>query len=241
MLNISQDTLKDRLLPASYLIILILGVVVLVITFLLGSLFQNRVSFIAPRKVVDISSNELSKATPVNTSDEGVLETYQSKKLGIIFSYFKYKNSKTLIRVEESGDTIRLFAGTNQISASKTIQVFEKDPNKTLNETIVQKFLAGYSSDNCQVTIPKLDRKYHVYIPNSEYLAIEVVNPSKEFPVYKEQTRLCPDIFTYSWKGISYFMADKDTPNKYIFVDLGQDNFSSYPGLTWDMTIRFLK
>ena len=174
---------------------------------------------------------------------EGSLETYTSKRLKLSFSYFQSTNSPHKLEVEEEGNKISIFVvgSSGEKWVPKFVQVFDKNPEKSLSEAVSENFLNSYSPDNCGIKEDELEKKYKMYNPDFEYATIRVLGIASDtsYEESRAKAALCPEDYI-SFNGIRYFVMDKKHPGRYAFVDIGQDNISAYPNMSWDMTIRFL-
>lgn len=190
-----------------------------------------------PRDIVYVSDSNQPQPKPL----EGVLEIYKSEKLGVSFSYFQTTDEKFQIKIKEIDNKIYLYT-RDDYTKGKYIEVWDKNPTQTLNDAIQSKFLKNYSENNCIVKDTERERKYGIYNPDNLYSSIVAVGVEKtnNFSDAQKLISLCPTPYTHS-NFVSYFVMNKEIPNKFAFVNLGHDNFSSYPELSWDMTINFTK
>ena len=219
--------------------------------FFLGIKYQKNFdlqTILTLRREISIMSKEIEEINQDKTdllNKEGTLETYTSKDLGISFSYFQPEKFSAPLKVKEIGDKIYLYVNSSKTEPDEPtkgqfIQVFNKDPQQDLKETIKTNFLQNYSLEDCIVATPSLGKRYSTYNPNNEYLRIDLPGPVEDVKTLEEKSAACPDVYTNTRKGTGYFVMDKNHSDRYAFVNLGQSGgFMSYPGLAWDMTIRF--
>lgn len=183
--------------------------------------------------------------TPVAELREGKLESHVSKNLGVSFDYFLDNEVKNPIKVKELADKVYLYINSSKTepddpTKGKYVQVLSKNPSTDLATTVEEAFLKNYAQGDCKVVTEGLSRHYSVFNPDYDYVQIKVanVNSADSFAQAEEKANRCP-IEYLDYRGVSYFVMDRNHTDKYAFVKLGQDNFSSYPGVTWDMTISF--
>ncbi len=182
--------------------------------------------------------------------------TYSSDKLGISFAYIPlFPNGiGQYFFTKELGDKVYLYwvPGANQpfsgsdteflqtiAPSSKYVEVFNKDPQQSLTDTIKQQFLTGYAESDCFV-----HTTHYGHSREDESFQTAII----DYPRHSTQTRAqlgasiakCPKYVTAN--GVSYFMLDPQHPNKLLFIKLGQDNLpSGVKGYSWDETIKVLQ
>ncbi|SRR6266568_1407075 len=182
--------------------------------------------------------------------------TYTSKALGISFNYIPFfpNGIGQYFFVKEIGNIIYLYwePGHNQpfsgsdaeflrdiALGAKSIQVFTKDPQKSLTEGIQAQFLTGYSKNDCFANIQHYSRP----VPEDSYQTAIIDFPRKAGHSRQQLEQLvakCPQ-YTDSFDSIRYFMMDPAHSDKLLFVTIGQDNLPAEGGGTWDRTIKVLK
>jgi len=167
-------------------------------------------------------------------------ETYTSDKLKITFNYYGAK-------IAEIDNKVFLYVNYNKNepddpTKGKYVQVMHKDPNKTLEATVREKHLQGYSLSQCDATPADLNYRYVLNNQIYDYVKINIKNfdPNESDEKRKEKIQQCPPIYTYSGRTVNYFVMDRFHPDVYAFVELGQDNFLGGKDLSWDMTLKFL-
>lgn len=202
-----------------------------------------------------VASQQVS-STPLNVPPPTPAPhvTFTSDNLGVSFSYLTRVAGRVNFYTKEIGNTIYLyynpeanqpFLGTDAEFLSKispghgySLEVFNKDEHKSLIDAIKEQFLDGYKASDC---IVKQTRYGHRKNDESIQTAVIVANISPN----SQKTRLeldesiakCPKYTTTF--GVSYFMMDPKHPNKFLFIQLGQDNIpSGIVGSSWDETIK---
>jgi putative hemolysin len=161
---------------------------------------------------------------------------YYSEKLGVGFTYLNYNYaSKTPVTILEKD---------NKISVdTQTIEVFEKDPSLTLAAAIEEKFLKGYNSADCWVKSKETSEQ------NLEsYISATISYPpaeNSEEPFF-ENSKKCPQLYSET-NGMQYFLMNKDVPDRFLFVRIGQYSAASdgtprteTGGSNWTGSIRIL-
>jgi hypothetical protein len=162
-----------------------------------------------------------------------------------IGQYFYTKEIGDTVYLYENLSTNRSFSGTDTeflqtiAPGSKYVEVFNKDPQLSLQDAIRQQFLTGYAETDCFVASTP-----YGHPREDESFQTGFINYSRQ-PV-QTRTQLdalvakCPKYVTFM--GVSYFMMDTKHPNKLLLVKDGQDNLpSGVGGLTWDGTIKVLQ
>lgn len=166
---------------------------------------------------------------------EAETKIYYSDKLGVGFTYLSYTPS-TPIKVIESGSKIE-FIG-------RTVEVFTKDSNISLEQAIKDRFLQEYNPSDCFVkTYETSEQKL------SNYISAEISFPPASDPdaPWWQNSDKCPQYYSQT-NAAQYFLMNKDVPGKYLFVRVGQEPGASdgTPRATdgdfgWSHSIRILK
>lgn len=178
---------------------------------------------------------------------------YVSKTLGISFEYLPTQSYDAKTYIKEVGNKIYVYAvgnaygntDPNRYEDGQFVEVFSKDKNKSLKEALQDRFLTGAYAQYCQVdedtigfgnkSTPKTYVKANINLKNRE-------NVSNVDDLY-EKLKNCPDPYTQR-NGVSYFLADTEHPDKFLFFSIGQYQIDASKegdgSLGWQDTIEFL-
>lgn len=183
---------------------------------------------------------------------EGVTTEYKSDKLGISFLYASTLPTRQYLTVRESANTIYIYVltGSKEFTKisddkylkekghSKSIDVFLKQPEHTLEETVKEQFLKGYSEDNCTIKHTRDGRASS----DTQYQTLRIIVNTNAHPntSLHELLDQCPPSYTSS-NGQRYFMLDSSHPERFLFINNGHDTFTVNDGQVWDRTIEFFK
>lgn len=183
-----------------------------------------------------------------NQKAESNYKTFTSKSLGISFQYEGgiYKNP---VFVKKIGNKVYLYlnyTGKEGPTSGKFVEVLSKNPKDSLSDAIKKQFLQGFSSTDCPIVSPKIDRR--IINTSYKYAQISVPGPFDGTVNLRNQAKLCPTTYTYNGvTGLAYFVMDPKHPNKYAFFKLGQSPILGAPpqsagnfAKTWDLTLKFL-
>lgn len=169
---------------------------------------------------------------------------YYSDKLGVGFTYVPNQAGTPAVEVTEIGDKIYVHYDNEKPEQGKSIEIFTKDPNLTLEEAIRAKFLTGYNSSDCFV---KTYEASQTGLPN--YISAGISFPRTNDPSipWWQNADKCPQNYRET-NGGQFFLMNKDVPGKLLFVILGQDSITSdgtpktaEGGFDWSHSIRILK
>jgi hypothetical protein len=159
---------------------------------------------------------------------------YYSEKLGVGFTYLSYGPEQPVSVVEKD----------NKISiGDQTIEVFEKDSSLTLQQAIEEKFLKEYNFADCWVKIAETnEQKLESYVAATiSYPPAK--NPEDPFWVNSEN---CPKFYSET-NGMQYFLMNKEFPDRFLFVRIGQYSAASdgtprteIGGSNWTGSIQIL-
>lgn len=188
-----------------------------------------------PTSVPKILNTGSQESYTENTSVSGQ-KRYVSPKLGISFLFAEKDGNGQKILVKEIGNKVYLYGEKMKYDSGQYVEVFQKDKGQSLTDAIREKFLSGYSSDKCKITV---DKTY----PNLNYevVNIEVVGNYDDMEKLFTALKDCPSPYTQS-NGISYFLGDKNHPDKFVFFSIGQYLINKAPTgeQGWQDTIEFL-
>ena len=236
--SIKQSSKKDYLLSyKKWLVTGILFVAIIMLYFVFHtSISQQNILMQNPTKITAVLP------TPPDTS-------YTSSALGISFNYIPVLPNGQYFFTKEISNTVYLywipgsdkpFSGTDSeflraiAPGSKYVEVFTVDPHKTIYEILQEKFLAGYSQNDCFLRPPSGPPSGGFY----QWAYLDFHRNSNDTP---EQIRAekakCPKYVTGI--GLRYFLMNSEYPEKLLFINIGQDNLlSGFGNETWDQTIK---
>lgn len=173
---------------------------------------------------------------------------YVSPRLGVTFLYMPKPDQYTndTASVKEDGDKIYIYM--NQLAkvtqqgdykSGQWIQVFDKDKSQTLADAIKQKFLTNYSEKDCFVT-ETLEQVKAKFPASFESAIISYPKPTGDqgLPFWTNADK-CPQVYSET-NGISYFLMDKNHPEKFAFLSVGQYVIYGSKTQGWQDTVEFL-
>lgn len=164
--------------------------------------------------------------------------TFSSTKLGISFRYGKLADStqpSSKINTLETGNKVYVYEGSMKPETGQYVEVFTKNPSDSLTEAIKKQLLTGIVESDCFVKIlndPKLPADF-----SKATISYPVPTGSQD-PAFTFGEK-CPQNYRES-NGISYFLADKNHPDKFVFLSIGQYAIPAQTGstsLNWQDTI----
>lgn len=180
--------------------------------------------------------------TPIPTPTPKVnanpnLKTFTSDALKISFDYLQvqpdYPKEKTSVSV--SGNKVYIYMGTKP-EEGQWVEVFQKDKNDTLAQAIKKQFLQGIADKDCFVVDSNAQNKFP-----ANYKLAEIsfpYDPNSDIPMFATENK-CPQTYTQS-NGISFFLADTNHPDIFLFFSIGQYGINADGGKMWQETIKFL-
>jgi hypothetical protein len=185
--------------------------------------------------------------TPAISVSNGVpLESYKadqkkfiSSKLGISFNYIAYySNTKQKYNVKEVNNKVYLYPEGSDYTAGQSVEVFQKNKNESLKDVISRMFLLNKDINRCEIKISvpeNLPMKYmKAEITLSSKMDVQKLNPDE----YVNETKACSEYATPTY--ISYFLEDKNHPDKFVYFDIGLEALMGSETETWQDTIKFI-
>jgi hypothetical protein len=160
---------------------------------------------------------DINRRTGDKAEKSGIKE-FVSKELGVSFKYPSYIKD---ISVE--GNRIKV--------DSKSVEIFDKASEQTLQQAIEDKFLGDYSPSDCWVDTSKRNDKI--------YAMLEFPRPKGDWDLGTLDVT-CPRQYA-SVGGLTYFMMDPSVPDKFAVFFVGQDRIMVSDTLSWDDTFEFLR
>jgi len=186
----------------------------------------------------DISDSEISqklKATFDLDNKAPGTKIYYSEIWGIGFTFLP----------EIPGSEPKVIEVNNKIYVDNvSIEVFSKDPKLTLSESIKRKFLVGYDPNYCFVETSNFERRKNDVNENDANYEKAVISfplgePDKE-GAFGNFEKCKTGYTTGNW--VAYFLMNKDVPEKFIFIEVGQDvtGFDG-SGYSWTNSLQVIK
>jgi len=227
----------------------------LVVFILIGAIYvQSRKNTKAPviEPITDNSAidaeeiapteNQTTEKAPRVPNPDG--QTFESAEMGISF-YYADRSDGSKVTVKEEGD--KTYVSTAQSSTNYTdgqwIQKFSKNPSDTLEMAIYESLLAEFSLDDCSVeSIVNTSKDLATWEKAQIIISLA---PAGDPDPAGEQTggpvAVCPAPYTAS-NGISYFLMDKNHPDRFYFISIGQYGISADNSGTkmWQETLQVL-
>jgi hypothetical protein len=169
---------------------------------------------------------------------------FTSLNHGLSFLFMEESNDVQVLALE-MGTKIYVYYGDLPYDQGQYVEVFSKDPAKTLEEAVQELFLADTDPTACQVTkttFPE-DNNYpasYVGANIGTVKSFDDFGDMGEMWVFIEEN--CPLPYTAS-NGISYFLMDTEHPDKFLFFSIGQYGINAdsnqNSGKGWQDTIVF--
>lgn len=192
----------------------------------------------------------------VNRSEPLPNKDFVSEKLGVAFNYLPHPDNpyKSFNQVEEVGN--RVYVGAGDLEDRQFVEVFRKDKNQTLEEAFKNTVLKGAYPD-CVVTVYK-DEDYGGFITSQmttpgDYLFISMDYDGDKLSQEDIEIRDSDEVFgnfsllskkcgPYSGSnGLSYFLYDKNYPDRFFFFSIGQYGINDRQGNLWQYTFQVIK
>lgn len=168
-------------------------------------------------------------------SSEATRSDFVSEELGISFSVLN-ENSFDRLEIERTGNRVLIYNEESEKKPGQWVEVFEKEPNKTIEDAITEDFLTGYDPKDCFLN--ELD--YNDESNSTKRLIIDYPEPEDQNQPFWTNRELCPEVYSKT-NGVSYFYYDSDTPDKYAFFSIGQAAiFGDENRITWQDTFKFI-
>lgn len=158
----------------------------------------------------------------INTADDdtdvpssfGESKTFSSETLGVTFQY----SASPDIAVKEDGKKVYVYYSQSQPESGQWLEVWDKPANQTLAQAMTERFLAGYKTEDCWATSSDYALDHG---DNFEAVTITFPPTDNGIDPYWLLSEKCPATYT-STNGISYFLMDKNHPDKYFYLSIGQ-------------------
>jgi hypothetical protein len=184
---------------------------------------------------------------------------YTSNSLGIRFTYYPQLSVQNFF-TREIGNRIYIYDNVTEGSGGqpfpgtdaeflgphgpggKYVEVFIKNPTTSLTDAVRKQFLAGTSPNDCSIipapnVKPFLEKSYEAVMIRANIPP----TPDLTYQQRQEYFKRCKN-HSSNFVGVSYFVMDPRFPEKFIFVELGEDDIpAGVNGLMWDGSIEVLQ
>lgn len=158
-------------------------------------------------------------------------EIYYSKRLGIAFTYNRFGLSLSDYefdaKVAEQGNMIFVYHPEYGYADGngQSIEVFEKDPNISLEDAIEARFLTEYSPEDCFVEVLEDGQALSDNPEDSMSHVVKTVisypqSDNAESPWWENAFK-CPEGYSLS-NGEAYFLMNTEAPDRFVYVSIGQ-------------------
>ena len=119
-----------------------------------------------------------------------------------------------------------------------SIEVFSKNPNQSIEDTIKLRFLVNKDEDLCWVEILSDNSEY----PDGYQKAkINFFTGYPDVNHFIERSKYCTeDYVTSSIQGRRYFLFNQNSPDTYVFIYIGKYFIPVNEFIPWHETVRFL-
>ncbi|MDD2822642.1 MAG: prepilin-type N-terminal cleavage/methylation domain-containing protein [Candidatus Daviesbacteria bacterium] len=222
-------------------IAVIIALVILLVAAVAGIIFFSNktpqpapiqgILTVTPTVSVVLSPTVSVTSTPTPTKSYPGTTQYISPKLKVAFNYLVNQDGQKAL-VKESGSKIYVYIEGTSFDKGQYVEVFNKNKSDTLAEAIEKQFLGGISKTDCFVA------PYTVKSSLANYSADTISYPKNADLGPGEIPAKCPQKYSES-NGISYFLADSNHPDKFLFFSIGQYGISAGNNILWQDTIIF--
>jgi hypothetical protein len=192
---------------------------------------------ILPSQTPNPSSSDSGKLTTTDfpKSTNANVKRFISKNLGITFTYLE-KQDQGKITVSESGNKIYVYPSSMQATSGQYVEIILKDKNETLSDAIKRTVMKGYSTNDCLLK----DVNKPAYSTDFRVISINVpINDNDDPSTVEEKAKKCPPKYT-AYGGMSFFIEDKNHPDKMLFFSIGQYGITTEGNKFWQDTIQLL-
>lgn len=180
-----------------------------------------------------ISSNR-NKSSETISTDLEKQKKYISYRLGVSFLYLELDVDQQIM-IKEENNTIYLYHEEASYKDGQFIEVFAKNKNKSLAETIKKQFLANKDQDRCMVEVNSAAN-----YPTG-FMQAEICYPKGRFDniglMWKEVEYCSADYARTN--GMRYFLYDINYPEKFAFLSIGQYVIHADENSGWQDTVKF--
>jgi len=174
----------------------------------------------------------------IENTDISNQKKYVNPELGISFLYLEHDDDgKNKTSTKQIGNKIYVYDEAYSYDSGQYVEIFNKEPSMSLEETLKKVFLEGYSTNDCVVVAETLHSSY----PTS-YVQANIKVPG-EFTDMEEMStkwQKCPKDYTQT-NGMSFFLMDQNHSDKFAFFSIGQYGISANKDDTlWQDTVEFI-
>ena len=179
----------------------------------------------APVPASLVAPSATSTVTAAATTTPTVA-TYHSPVMGVALSY-----DASLTSVKERAGTIYIYAKGSDPTHGQKLTIFSKPMSESLEQSIRRQILQGYSSA-CSVEVTH-DSAYP-----ASYAQAEITYPPPSDPAqpFCANAQLCNAAYDKA-NGVRYFLYDKNHPDRFYFLDIGQYAITASSSQPWQDTI----
>lgn len=180
-----------------------------------------------------ISNNRNKSSETISTNLEKQ-KKYISYHLGVSFLYLELDVDQQIM-IKEENNTIYLYHEETSYKYGQFIEVFTKNKNESLAETIEKQFLANKDQDRCVVEVnPATNHP-------TGFMQAEICYPKGRFDnlalLWKEVEYCSVDYARTN--GIRYFLYNINYPEKFAFLSIGQYAIPADENSGWQDTVKF--
>lgn len=240
----------------------------LAVGFVLGMLVAGTLIYFYDRNKImsnaievtgdDVVSNDNETNNTQSDSQPFSYQTITSKKLGVTFSLANLEWSSTdkskpryEVKTLEVDNKLYVYTddGLSTPEGGQSLEVFDKDPQVSLLETIKKDFLTGVSPTECWVA--EYSDQYNdnnAGNPALKWQRATILFKAPDDADWSYSNPNCPQKYT-AYNGISFFFMDPTYPDRYYFLNIGQsviystddDNDNDYSDvIPWNYTLKII-
>lgn len=162
---------------------------------------------------------------------------YRSPSLGVSFAYSERPTDGSFERIyvfeQQNTICVTYEFGDRSCEAGQKLEVFEKPPNESLEQTITRVFLQDKDPARCRAEVLPA-RGYPTGFEQGE---IRVIT-AEPFDLERmwEDSAYCSPNYAQT-NGIRFFLYDPSKPTKYLFFSIGQYGIMAGENKPWQETV----
>ena len=196
-----------------------------------------------------LMNHQAAQPTPPASEDNSGAQTFSSDQLGITFKYHPDQDGdgQPDTAVKEAGDKVYVYYSAASPEDGQWVQEFHKDASDNLAAAVKKQFLLNYSEKDCYAQdLADYFRSFDVDPPkirdNFSEVIISYPKPTDPEAPFFQNADKCPKTYTFT-NGLSYFLMDKNHPDKFFFFSIGQYAILADPAksVTWQDTFEVTK